>query len=216
VELHGFLRVFARVLAVDPNSRVNLHTTAIGLDKICRDRPFPTSAALIVLAVNSAHAQESPWWMAIDFGESTQDRVRGFTPFDVYRITLRKEFSKDFWSGEKARLGGFWEGSVNYWHANDGELYAAAIAPVFALYFGSSSNQWQPYIEGAIGAAYISETHLAGRQFSTHFQFENRLGIGLRGSTVDFHVRLLHYSNADIDEPNNGMYSFVAGIAIRF
>lgn len=177
-------------------------------------------AALILLSVNTAAAQgqdqDSPWWMAIDAGQSTDDEIRGFTTFDVYRVTLRKDFGKDIWTGSKMRLGGFWEGSINYWNADDGDLYAAAIAPVFALYFGSPSNKWQPYIEGAIGAAYISETALAGRQFSTHFQFENRLGIGVRGPRVSFHLRLLHYSNADIDEPNNGMDSFVAGIAFRF
>lgn len=175
-------------------------------------------ALLILVSANLAWAQDqdSPWWVAAAYGESTDDEIRGFTKFDVYRLAVRRDFNKDIWTGEKLRLGGFWEGSINHWDADDGDLQAFAIAPVFALYFGSPSNKWQPYIEGAVGAAYISETELAGRGFSTHFQFENRLGIGVRGPRTDFHVRLLHYSNADIDEPNNGMDSFVAGFAIRF
>lgn len=175
-------------------------------------------ALFLVLAASTAMAnnQDSSWWFAMDAGESTDNEVRGFTKFDVFRLTVRKDFSRDIWAGERGRLGGFWEGSANYWSADDGDLWAAAFAPVFAFYLGSPSNRWQPYIEGAVGAALISETELAGRQFSTTFQFENRLGIGLRGPNVDIHVRLLHYSNADIEEPNNGMDSYVAGIAFRF
>ncbi len=164
----------------------------------------------------SAQDYTSPWWVAFDYGQTTETPERGFTEFDVYRLTLRRDWSRNLWSGDKARLSGYWEGSVNYWNADDGHLYAAAFSPVFAFYLGSVDNAWQPYIEGGIGAALISETALAGRQFSTTFQFENRLGIGIRGERLDFHVRYLHYSNADIEEPNNGMDSFVAGIAYRF
>lgn len=175
-------------------------------------------AALLILATTGAKAQtaESSWWMAVDAGRTTETPERGFTEFDVYRVTARKDFGKDLWTGDSTRLSGFWEGSVNYWNADDGDLYAVAFAPVFAFYFGSRDNKWQPYMEGAIGAAFLSETELAGREFSTTFQFENRLGIGLRGPRFDFHIRYLHYSNADIEEPNNGMDSFVAGIAYRF
>ena len=174
--------------------------------------------AVLLLASSSIVADDSvgPWAIALDYGRTTETPERGFTEFDVYRLTLRKYWSRDLWAGEESRLSGYWEAAANYWDADDGELYAVSFSPVLAFYFGARGNRWQPYIEGGIGAAFLSDTSLAGREFSTSFQFENRLGIGLRGERIDFHVRYLHYSNADIEEPNNGMDSFVAGIAVRF
>lgn len=181
-------------------------------------RQFLIAIALVLTAANAAADEQTsrPWAAAFDYGETTRTPERGFTRFDVYRLTLRRYWRKVLWSGEHMRLGGFWEASANYWDAGDGDLWAAALSPVLALYLGNAGARWQPYIEGGIGAAFISETSLAGREFSTTFQFENRLGIGIRGERWDFHVRYLHYSNADIEEPNNGMDSFVAGVAYRF
>lgn len=172
--------------------------------------------ATTAAAAPAEDGDDARWAVAVDYGETTQTPERGFTRFDVYRLTLRRYWGKALWTGEHMRLGGFWEASANYWDADDGDLWAAAFSPVFALYFGNAGRRWQPYIEGGIGAAFLSETSLAGRGFSTTFQFENRLGIGIRGERWDFHARYLHYSNADIDKPNNGMDSFGVGVAYRF
>ncbi|MGB4466688.1 MAG: acyloxyacyl hydrolase [Azovibrio sp.] len=61
-------------------------------------------------------------------------------------------------------------------------------------------------IEFGIGANVFSGTHLGDKEISTAFQFSSALGLfhRLEGSPWGLGLRLTHYSNAGIKDPNPG------------
>jgi lipid A 3-O-deacylase len=169
---------------------------------------------LLTVAAQSAAAESLDRAVVVDVGRSTNDS-RWQPEFDVMRLGYRWAFKRTFWQGESARLGGYWEASGNYWSGSGNDIFAVAVSPVFVLTFGEDDG-FQPYLEGGIGAALLSDHSMPGRELSTTFQFEDRIGFGVRGARVDFHYRYMHYSNGGIERPNNGLDMHVVGVAIRY
>ena len=66
----------------------------------------------------------------------------------------------------------------------------------------------QPYIEAGIGVAAFADTDLEDNDLGSSFQFEDRLGAGLRFSGQEIGIRALHYSNAGIKQPNDGVEAY--------
>jgi lipid A 3-O-deacylase len=125
---------------------------------------------------------------------------------DVIRLGVRKDFDCKWLSNRTGWLSVYAEGSLNYWFGgDDDEVVGAALSPVLIYWFGNEESLVRPYIEGGIGIAGISETQIGDRNLSTGFQFEDRLGIGVRMKKVDLNVRYMHYSNCSIKEPNDGI-----------
>lgn len=134
---------------------------------------------------------------------------------DVYRVGLQRPFDRTFYESGSMKVSGYFEASLNYWQGSTDEIIAIALSPVFTASF-CSDCQYVPYIEAGIGAAVLSDDQIAGRQLSTAFQFEDRIGIGFRSDRLDLHVRYMHYSNADLSKPNDGMDIYIAGLAYKF
>lgn len=173
--------------------------------------------AAVFILISEPVAGSDDWKnLAVDIGQSTSDTSRGRPSFDLYRLGLRKEFSEPLLSGERTSLSGYFEVSFNYWDASDSEIYALAFSPVLAVYFNEGKGSYRPYIEAGLGAALLSDTAIAGRDLSTKFQFEIRLGGGIRSERLDFHVRYMHYSNGSIKQPNHGVDAFLVGVSIEF
>ena len=65
------------------------------------------------------------------------------------------------------------------------------------------------FLEGGIGATWVSNTALGPRKLSTHFQFGDHMGVGYRMSHSQLvGLRYSHYSNASIKRPNQGLDIF--------
>ena len=54
------------------------------------------------------------------------------------------------------------------------------------------------------------------RILSTNFQFEDRIGAGVRIGFLDVNFRYMHYSNASIKDPNHGIDIFIFTTAVQF
>jgi lipid A 3-O-deacylase len=128
---------------------------------------------------------------------------------------MQRQFDGPLYEAGDMVLAGYFEASLNYWQGDGDQIYAAAISPVFTVSF-CRDCRYVPYVEGGIGVALLSDTQIAGRDLSTAFQFEDRLGVGLRSDKLDLHVRYMHYSNADISDTNDGIDMYVAGLAYKF
>lgn len=64
----------------------------------------------------------------------------------------------------------------------------------------------RPYAEAGLGVSLFSNDALGEKQFSTHFQFSEHVGLGVEFSERWFAGwQYSHYSNADIDKPNDGI-----------
>lgn len=155
--------------------------------------------------------------VTLNFGRS-KESIR------IYRLGLRKEFSYDPEYFDFVRLSGYFESSLNYWHGKSDDNYGIAFSPVFVYHFTipdiptilTVPKTIKPYIEGGIGVSLFLETLVDGRDLSSSFLFEDRIGIGLQFKEWDLNFRYLHYSNANIKKPNNGIDIFMGSVSYRF
>lgn len=65
------------------------------------------------------------------------------------------------------------------------------------------------YIEAGVGVAVFSRTRVEDNNIGQAFQFEDRLGFGLRFvGRREVGIRAAHYSNAVISSNNDGIESY--------
>ncbi len=79
-------------------------------------------------------------------------------------------------------------------------------APVLRYTFGGALSD--VFVEAGVGlSAIVPKFHEAGRSFSTTFQFDDHASLGVRfgaGDANELSVRVEHFSNAGIRNPNPG------------
>ena len=164
------------------------------------------------LLLSAGHARAGGFIDEISFGigEEKNDDI------NIYRLGLKKDFGRQFLANLSGWLSGYFEGSLNYWHHTDDDIYAAALSPVFVYYFGVGNNSVIPYMEAGIGVCLISETSIADVDMTTAFQFEDRIGGGIRTEKLDFNFRYMHYSNGSMAQPNDGIDIWIGTLSYRF
>jgi len=95
------------------------------------------------------------------------------------------------------------EASLGYWSTDEGPIYDIAMTPVFRY---ARSRNSGPYLEAAIGLHFLTDTHIKPDvTLSTHFQFGDHIGFGVRRDKYDLGIRLQHLSNAGLRNPNPGI-----------
>ena len=135
----------------------------------------------------------------------------------IYRIGLRKDFKNRYLESKYGYLSGYYELTFNYWKGktnHNKRNYGIALSPVFNYYFNLGSIK--PYLEAGVGVSLFKNKWIDNRNMSTNFLFEDRLGAGVRVGNFDFSFRYMHYSNASIKEPNDGIDIWIGSIAYKF
>lgn len=138
---------------------------------------------------------------------------------DGFEIAVLDNFDKTWFDG---RVKGQWQLSLSDWDFGNGsgdDLQVFSIGPVFIYDFKRYANGLQPYAEYGLGLAYVSETQIDGDDLGIHFQFDNRLGLGIRfGSDQrhDLSVSFRHISNAGLDGDNDGYDTVMAAYTYRY
>jgi hypothetical protein len=124
------------------------------------------------------------------------------------RITARWDWDKRWSIGQNWIASGFWEAGLGRWQgdgAGKQDIWDLGITPVFRLRSGISPF----YLEGAIGAHFLSKTRINnGRAFGCSFNFGDHVGFGWNFGDKDHYelgYRFQHLSNADLATPNNGI-----------
>lgn len=135
---------------------------------------------------------------------------------DIYRLGLKKEFPARWLQSGIGYFSGYFELSYNRWEHETKDVNGIALSPVFAYYFGDPSNLIRPYVEGGIGVTCIDGYRIADRNLSTNFQFEDRIGAGVKIGFFDLNFRYMHYSNASIKQPNHGIDILILTTSIDF
>lgn len=115
------------------------------------------------------------------------------------------------------------------WSSN-GDRWAASLQPVVevgrlkysgnragrdSLNYGSGGVNFRfslpgqnltPYFEAGLGGALLSSTTLGPKSLSTRFQFTEWVGLGIDiGQHMSVAYRFVHFSNANIKRPNDGI-----------
>jgi lipid A 3-O-deacylase len=128
----------------------------------------------------------------------------------TYRLGMGFDWNKNLWETSTGRLTGYWDAGYTYWEGANG--YAAAkhslsFAPVFVYEFGNGTVK--PFIEAGIGVSVFSSTRVGEQNLGSAFNFEDRIGAGVKiGDTQRVGIRAMHYSNAGIKQPNDGIESY--------
>jgi len=103
------------------------------------------------------------------------------------------------------------ESSVNFWeygeHNQHDSNVIIAMSPIFRFPV-ATAFQKQIELELGVGLSLMDDTKFAGKDVSTHYQFEDRIGFSTTFGDHDEYrlsLRYLHYSNAGLKKPNPGL-----------
>lgn len=156
------------------------------------------SIHLLSIYVVQLHASE----LSIDY-------IRGES--DVEGVKLAYRHNAFQLESISPRLSVYAESSINFWKYGSPEHYDSnfviSLSPILQ-YSICSCADGEIYAEAGIGISLLDDTQFAGKNVSTHYQFEDRLGIGYRFGKQFSHslaLRYFHYSNAGFKKPNPGL-----------
>ncbi|WP_454256002.1 acyloxyacyl hydrolase [Pseudomonas sp. Marseille-Q8238] len=163
-------------------------------------------AAGAALSVGSLCAQAVDFTAAVgQSGDSTM----------VYRLGAQWNWERSWLQSSVGRLTGYWDAGYTYWDGDKTSTnHSLSFAPVFVYEFAGQNAQ--PYIEAGIGVAAFANTKLEDNDLGSSFQFEDRIGFGLRFSGQEVGIRAIHYSNAGIKKPNDGVEAYTLHYRLSF
>lgn len=104
---------------------------------------------------------------------------------------------------------GNWESSFS----QNKHLFTTAVALSFRPYIFNTATV-HPFGLISAGPAYLSERHFGRNSQGANFAFQSIVGAGVelgREKRVDLTLRLIHYSNAYLFNPNQGFNIFYIG-----
>ena len=173
-----------------------------------RNSLFPLLFVLLLLCNTESDALDR---ISLGVGKSKES-------INICRLGFQREFDGKWLKWKTGYVSGYHEVSLNYWKYNTESIKGAAYSPVFIYEFQLNRNMF-PYLEAGIGVSYISEKTIKGRNLSSHFQFEDRVGLGAKigkQENHDLNLRYMHYSNASIKQPNQGISIFIFSYTYSF
>ncbi|RZM26205.1 MAG: acyloxyacyl hydrolase [Pedobacter sp.] len=125
------------------------------------------------------------------------------------RIALGFNWDRSWLNSSTGKLTGYSDLGYTYWEAGDqaGARHSISLSPVFVYEFGQ--GHFKPFVEAGVGLAMFTGASAGDQRFGSSFNFEDRLGVGFKmGDVQKIGVRVIHYSNAGIREPNDGIESY--------
>ena len=167
--------------------------------------PLILISACWLLALSPFSSKAEQWSYSVDYiqGEG-----------DVQGIKMAAQFHSDWLRDYSEHLHLYFESSVNFWEYGEQNShdtnFVLALSPVIWYPLGTVANK-PLYVEFGIGVSFLSDTNFAGKDVSTHYQFEDRLGLVYPLDDEHSHhvaLRYFHYSNAGFKKPNPGLDFF--------
>lgn len=163
--------------------------------------------AVVSLSLSSAFSAQAAS-LGLDVG-STNDSTM------TYRLAMQCDFGRNFTESSNGRLTGYWDAAYTYWQGDStADNNSLSLSPVFVYEFAGET--FKPYLEAGIGVALFSDTQLNDQNLGSSFQFEDRLGFGVRFNGQEIGLRALHYSNAGISSSNDGVENYSLHYAMAF
>lgn len=162
------------------------------------------AAALSMTAVGAAQAAD----LTVAVGQSGESTM-------VYRLGAQFDFERSWWQSGVGRLTGYWDAGYTFWDGDEtSSNHSLSFAPVFVYEFAGENVK--PYIEAGIGVAAFADTRLEDNDLGSSFQFEDRIGFGVRFAGQEIGLRAIHYSNAGLKQPNDGSETYTLHYRMSF
>jgi len=161
---------------------------------------------------------------AIDYApDSASFEVGTGNKTQLVRAATQWDWDNKWWQSNGTHIGGYWDLSLAEFRENKYQnipdqhrnLTDIGFTPVFRF---QKDDKKGLYAEAGIGLHLMSHLYNNdGRRFSTAFEFGDHLGAGYVFSNgLDLGLRLQHFSNGSIKEPNNGADFAVMRVAYHF
>ncbi|RJF34397.1 acyloxyacyl hydrolase [Pseudoalteromonas gelatinilytica] len=172
---------------------------------------------LKALMLSAAALLAAPIYAASNHGYAI-DYIQGEGDVKGLKLAYQYHIPNEILPLQHARL--YFESSFNIWeygkHNKHQTNVVLAMSPVIQ-YPVFNVKSMPVYVEFGIGVSLLDDTHFAGKNVSTHYQFEDRLGlVADLGSGSTLALRYLHYSNAGFKSPNPGLDFISLSYARRF
>lgn len=95
-------------------------------------------------------------------------------------------------------------------YTNNNHLTTAALALAMRAFFANPElHTIRPYLQASFGPAYLSSTTLGNRVQGSHYAFQTTLEAGTEWGgqqhSWDINLKAMHYCNAGIFHPNQGI-----------
>lgn len=155
--------------------------------------------------------------------DSTSFEIGSGNQTEMVRLGAQWQWEKQWWKSNGTHIGGYWDLTIARWRGdhfqdvpgNVQNITVIGITPVFRLQNDSLKGF---YGEAGIGANLLSELYdNNGRKLSTAFQFGDHLGIGyVFQNNLDLGIKIQHFSNGSIKQPNQGINFAVVRVAYSF
>ncbi|MVW75051.1 acyloxyacyl hydrolase [Pseudomonas xionganensis] len=166
-----------------------------------------TWAAVAALSLGQAAAVQAAD-MTFAIGQSSDSTM-------VYRLGAQFDFNRSWFASDVGRLTGYWDAGYTFWDGDEtSSNHSLSLAPVFVYEF--AGERFTPYIEAGIGIAAFAHTEVEDNDLGSSLQFEDRLGFGVRFAGQEIGVRAVHYSNAGLKQPNDGVEAYTLHYRMRF
>jgi lipid A 3-O-deacylase len=171
------------------------------------------AAGCVMAALHSAsHAADSA---SFEFATGNKTQMA--------RIATQWKWGRQWKRSHGVHIGGYWDASLAHWrgrrHQNiegrSQHITSIGITPVFRIQHDTLKGF---YAEAGIGAHYLSGKYdNNGDELSTNFQFGDHIGMGyIFQNNLDLGLKLQHFSNGGIKDPNDGVNFAVVRISYPF
>ncbi len=168
---------------------------------------LPHKLLYAMLLTITGHANAQPWYSptSIFLQSGTSGKTHGITAGATWDWANK-------WALGGGQLTGYWEASMSEWSypSADGRKTAwlgqVGLVPVFRFRPTSGTSPW--FFEAGVGFTLMTSLYETDRKrFSTTFNFADHLAVGRNFGPRNEHeisLRLQHFSNGGIKEPNPG------------
>lgn len=147
----------------------------------------------------------------------------GGTRVHMLRAGVQSNWESRRFQSSGTHLGGYWDASIAQWRGdahlnvpgNHQDITSIGLTPVLRLQ-SDTMRGW--YAEGGIGLHLLSRLYNNnGRQLSTALQFGDHLGAGyVFDNGWEAGLKIIHFSNGGVKEPNSGINFTILKVSRRF
>jgi lipid A 3-O-deacylase len=141
----------------------------------------------------------------------------------MVRVATQWKWARHWNFSNGAHVGGYWDLSLAQWRGNrfqnmpgrKQDITSIGITPVFRL---QNETLKGFYGEAGIGAHYLSALYNNNdSRLSTRFQFGDHIGVGyVFENNLDLGLKIQHFSNGGIKNPNSGVNFAVVRVSYPF
>lgn len=133
------------------------------------------------------------------------------------RIGLEQAWGTRWFESDTGHFTGYWDAGYTWWESGRraSATHSLSFAPVLVYQF--NGQRFQPFIELGIGVSLFSRSRVGDRTLGSALNFEDRIGVGIRlNRNHVVGLRAMHYSNAGLVNPNDGVESYAIYYSGRF